>query len=96
MNRALWDGAIHSYAHHLFVCPGMTLVRFLQLQEGITEWTLALAMSLVIDTLVAGIQLYTGTWSTEATLIIIIVLCIAGVSYQIFQANKQVARRRAI
>jgi hypothetical protein len=42
----------------LFVCPGMTLVRFLRLQEPAAEWTLALAVSFSIDALLAGIQMY--------------------------------------
>ena len=30
----------------LFVCPGMVLVRFFRLSEAVSEWTLAIALSL--------------------------------------------------
>lgn len=60
----------------LFICPGMVLVRFLRLHEAIVEWTLALALSFVIDAIVAGIQLYAGRWSPTATLIIVMGLSI--------------------
>ena len=56
----------------LCVCPGMVLIRFLRLKEPVVEWTLALALSFVIDALVAAIQLYTGRWSPSATLNILI------------------------
>ena len=49
----------------LFVCPGMVLVRFLRLSEAIAEWTLAIALSLSIDAIVAGIQMYAGLWSPQ-------------------------------
>src|SRR5437667_15454 len=39
----------------LFVCPGMTVVRFFGLAENIIEWMLALALSFVIDAFIAGI-----------------------------------------
>ncbi len=60
----------------LFICPGMVLVRFLHLYEAIVEWTLALALSFVIDAIVAGIQLYAGRWSPTVTLIILMGLSI--------------------
>src|SRR6185437_11981265 len=62
----------------LFVCPGMMLIRFFQLKEPITEWTLAIALSLVIDALIAGLQMYSGHWSPPLTLVIIISICLIG------------------
>ena len=66
----------------LLVSPGMVLVRFFRLSEAITEWTLAIALSLAIDAVVAGIQLYAGRWSPSATLAIVIFFSIAGVIVQ--------------
>jgi hypothetical protein len=91
---ALAAGLVNSILPHLVgrpiivlwflcVCPGMTIIRFLQLQEPVTEWTLAIALSLVIDAAVAGIQLYLGYWSPPLTLTILINLCIVGVIMQI-------------
>lgn len=67
----------------LFICPGMVLVRFLGLKEPLVEWVLALALSLSIDTIVAGIQLYAGGWSPTGTLVILMSLCVAGAIMQI-------------
>lgn len=68
----------------LLVCPGMALVRFLRLREPIAEWTLAIAMSLVLDALVASVQLYAGRWSPPLSLNILIGLCVAGALVQLF------------
>src|SRR5437773_4431266 len=71
----------------LCVCPGMMLIRFFQLKEPITEWTLAIALSLAIDAAVAGIQVYSGHWSPPITLVIIMGICIIGVLVQIIRIN---------
>jgi hypothetical protein len=71
----------------LCVCPGMMLIRFFQLREPITEWTLAIALSLAIDAAIAGIQMYSGHWSPSITLVIITGICIIGVFIQMIQIN---------
>ena len=71
----------------LFVCPGMVLVRFLRLDEPITQWTLAIALSLSIDAFVAGLQLYVGKWLPAGTLEILIGFCLVGVFAQIVQVK---------
>lgn len=67
----------------LFVCPGMTLVRFLRLREPVVEWTLALALSFSLDAIVAGIQMYAGRWSPAGMLMILASLCLGGSFVQI-------------
>jgi hypothetical protein len=67
----------------LFMCPGMTLIRFLRLSEPAVEWTLALALSFSIDAIVAGIQMYAGLWSPTGTLDILICLCLGSAFAQI-------------
>lgn len=69
----------------LSVCPGMSLIRFLQLKEPIAEWTLAIALSFTIDAAVAGIQMYSGFWYPESTLGILIGLCLVSSLIQIMQ-----------
>ena len=71
----------------LCVCPGMMLIRFFDLKEPVTEWTLAIALSLAIDAAVAGIQMYSGHWSPPIALVIIIGICIIGVLIQIIQIS---------
>jgi len=67
----------------LFICPGMTVIRFLRLKEPAVEWTLAIALSFAIDAIVAGIQLYAGKWSPTATLGILIGFCFIGSAIQL-------------
>ncbi len=73
----------------LFVCPGMVLVRFFRLSEPVAEWTLAIALSLAIDALLAGIQMYAGLWFPAATLEILIGFCLVGAIAQIAQSGIQ-------
>ena len=65
-------------AWFLFVCPGMMVIRFFRLKEPVTEWTLAIALSLAIDGLVVAIQLYSGHWSPPAALGIVMSICTIG------------------
>jgi hypothetical protein len=67
----------------LFVCPGMTVVRFFGLSGAVIEWMLALALGLAIDSFVAGIFLYAGWWSPEGILAVLIGLCLIGASIQL-------------
>lgn len=63
----------------LLVCPGMVVVRYLNLKEAVAEWMLALALSLAIDAIVASIALYAGAWSPTGILYTLMVICVTGV-----------------
>ncbi len=71
----------------LFVCPGMTLVRFLRLRSWVVEGMLALALSLSVDALLAGVQLYAGLWSPDVTLLILCCLCLGGAFIQVLSSD---------
>jgi hypothetical protein len=62
----------------LIICPGMMLVRFINLREPLFEWVLALALSLAVDAIVAGILLYTGRWSPTSAFVILLGLTVVG------------------
>jgi hypothetical protein len=47
----------------LLVCPGLALTRLLRLGDLAVELTLAVALSIALDGLVAGSLLYAGEWS---------------------------------
>jgi hypothetical protein len=73
----------------LFVCPGMTLIRFFHLDERVTEWTLGIALSFVLDVMIASIQMYSGHWSPPLTLGILMGICTIGtLSLHIFRREK--------
>ncbi len=65
-------------AWFLLVCPGMTVVRFLNLREPATEWALAIALSVAIDGLMATIALFAGLWFPPGILGVLIAICIIG------------------
>jgi len=47
----------------LLVCPGLALTRLLRLGDLAVELTMAIALSIALDGLVAGSLLYAGEWS---------------------------------
>jgi hypothetical protein len=59
----------------LFVCPGMAVIRFLRFNEIVTEWALALALSIAIDAIIAAIFLYAGMWSPNSVLVLLMGFC---------------------
>lgn len=66
----------------LFVCPGMAFVRLLHIRDRLAEWTLAIALSLAIDSIVAATSLYSGVWSPKWSLILVICVSLIGVLLQ--------------
>jgi hypothetical protein len=71
----------------LVVCPGMAFVRLLRLGEGWVEWTLAVALSLALDALVAAGMLFAGRWAPQAGLIILTGLTLLGVALRVIQLS---------
>jgi hypothetical protein len=76
----------------LFVCPGMALVRFLCDDTPAVQWTLAIALSLTLDAIVAGVLLYAGKWSIGASLAVIMALSIVGAIAQLARPHFSFAR----
>ncbi len=67
----------------LLVCPGMAFVRLLDIDEWITEWTMAIALSLALDALVAAIMVVTKTWSPAWALFVLIWVSLTGAVLQL-------------
>ena len=77
----------------LFVCPGMAFVRLLRIGDALTELTLAVALSLALDALVAGTMLYAGAWSPRWGLGLLIGMSVVGVALQIAGARSSETSR---
>jgi hypothetical protein len=77
----------------LFVCPGMAFVRLLKIEEPVAELTLAVALSLALDALVAGTMLYAGMWSPRWGFVLLICASAAGAVLQIARARFFLAAR---
>jgi hypothetical protein len=71
----------------LLLCPGLMVVRYLNLKEEVAVWTLALALSIAIDAIVASIALYAGAWSPPSILYTLITICVIGVIGQFILAQ---------
>jgi hypothetical protein len=67
----------------LLMCPGLAFVPLLRIKDRLKQWTLVITCSLVIDTLLAGAMLYSGRWAPWWALVILVALCIVGVSLQV-------------
>jgi hypothetical protein len=70
----------------LLICPGMAFIRLLHLQEWLTELTLAIALSLTVDTLVAEVMALNHLWSPQWALFGLICLSMAGAVLQLIEA----------
>ena len=62
------------------ICPGMALVRLLRLGGPLVETMLAVALSLALAGIVAGIQLYLGTWAPVVGIVILAVVSWVGLA----------------
>jgi hypothetical protein len=75
------------------VCPGFAWVRLLGIQDRLAEWTLGIATSIAIATLVASIQAYAGAWSPKGTIVLLAVIVLAAVASEpLFARDRQEAR----
>jgi hypothetical protein len=72
----------------LLVCPGMALVRLLQIDDGLAQLTLAIALSLALDAATGGVMLYAGAWSPNRALAILVLLSLAGAALQLVVAAR--------
>ncbi len=67
----------------LLICPGMAFVRLLQLDDKVREWTLAVALSLALDTGLALLMVYSRLWSPRLGLALLIGLSGLGALLQL-------------
>jgi hypothetical protein len=67
----------------LLVCPGMAFVRLLGLSEPFSEWAVAVALSVALDTVVGEVLLFAGAWSAASGLTALAALSIGGAALQV-------------
>ena len=66
----------------LLFCPGMAVVRLLELEDVLARWVLALGLSLGLNGIVSGIALYAGLWSVEGMLSVLAGITLVGAGLQ--------------
>ena len=62
------------------ICPGMSLVRLLQLDSVLIELALAVAVSLALAGLLASALVYAGLWSPNVVLELLVVIAVSGLA----------------
>lgn len=67
----------------LLACPGWGIVGLMRLGNALGEWTLATALSVSLETLIAGGMLYAGVWSPINTLDVLMAITAAGAVAQL-------------
>lgn len=77
----------------LLLAPGMAFVPLLRLGSLGLELPVGIALSLVLDTLVAAAALYLKAWQPGSVLFILIGLALGGALLQLWQAQKARVRR---
>src|SRR5438067_10253994 len=77
----------------LGICPGMAFVRLLDIKEGYVQLTLAVALSLTLDTIVATVLLYAHLWSPTHILGLVAGLSLGAVALDVAVVHR--TKRRA-
>ena len=72
----------------LLVCPGMPFIELLEINDKFTVWTLAVALSLAIDTAISLIVLYLDQWSVELIVGILAAVTLSGIALQVWKSRK--------
>ncbi len=67
----------------LLICPGMAFVRLLRLEDRLAEVTLAIAVSIALDTVVAAGMVYAKVWSPVLGLLVLAGLTLVGTALQV-------------
>jgi O-antigen/teichoic acid export membrane protein len=80
----------------LLICPGMAFVQLLNFRDFLYEIVLAVSLSLALDLIIASVLLYSGLWSPELILMVLIILSSIGVVCQLVQWLRQQAKRTAV
>lgn len=77
----------------LAIVPGWTLVTLIDIRDNLARVTLAVATSLAIATLAAGLSLYAGVWSPDVILGLLVVWTLIGsAAGQIWQRDRRAPR----
>lgn len=79
----------------LLVCPGMAVVRLLRIRDRSSEFALAVACSLGIESLLATTMVYAGLWSPLGGLALLVGITITGAILQIV-VSKRLSRKSGI
>jgi hypothetical protein len=75
----------------LLACPGLALVPLLRLGSFLGTWTVAIATSVALDTVVVGAMLYAGAWSPAIAFLVLAAITVGGAFAQLIGSREGVA-----
>jgi uncharacterized membrane protein len=67
----------------LVACPGLALAPLVGLRDALGTVTVAIALSIALDTIVAGALIYADAWSPVAAFMILAAITVAGGARQL-------------
>jgi hypothetical protein len=67
----------------MLVCPGMAVVRLLRLTDPMTELAIAVALSLALNTILAGALLYAGSADFDVTFGLLLAVTLTAVAVDV-------------
>ena len=77
----------------LLICPGRVYIQFLPISDNLSQLTIGIALSILLNSIVALLMIYTKVWEPQLGLIILIGLSILGIILQIgIESHKALAR----
>lgn len=79
----------------LLVCPGMAFVPLLSIRDRLIQCGVAVALSIGLDGVVSEAMLYTGAWSYQRGLAVLIGICLIGTTLQVRRALRRTATASA-
>ena len=71
----------------LLVCPGMALVRLLRLRDPLTELAIAVALSMALETVLAGALLYLGSANFQVSFAVLLAVTLAAVAADVTRGS---------
>ncbi len=69
----------------LFLCPGLVLVRFLEIQDRFIELTLAIALSIAMNVVISEMMVFVNWWLPHAALFVLLYLTMAIALYDLLR-----------
>ncbi|HEX8206005.1 MAG TPA: hypothetical protein VF587_08110 [Solirubrobacteraceae bacterium] len=62
----------------LLACPGLALVPLLGVRDALASLSLVVALSIALDTLVAGALVYAGEWGPTRAIVLLAAVVLSG------------------
>ncbi|MCW3015614.1 MAG: hypothetical protein JWO02_2706 [Solirubrobacterales bacterium] len=72
----------------LLACPGLGLAPLVRLDDAVGTWTVAVALSVSIDIVVAGGLMYAGWWSPLTIFVVLAIIAGSGALIQLAMSRE--------